>query len=398
MSVKRKDNKGRILRDGEIQKADGRYEFRYKDAGGTLRSLYSWRLTDADTVPNGKRKCDSLRELEKLALRDVQDGIAVTKATLNDRWESYISSKPELRKSTVNDYYYMYNKFVRNDIGSLPITSITYSRMKRFFNHLITDLGLKMTTVDNVNTVLHPVFTVAVRDNLIRTNPMTGLMSELKKAYNWSRPKRHSLTEEEQKIFMQRIDSSPLKPLFILMLGTGCRISEAVGLRWQDVLWEENLISVNHILRYSTIDGKARLWVGPPKTSCGTRMIPMMLSVREALREEYKRQEKEGFCSSVVDGYSGFIFCDKHGKAIRPETVNRAITALIKDCDVQHFSSHQLRHTFCTRFCERETDLKLIQEIMGHSDISITMDIYNESNIGRKKASFARLETADIYH
>lgn len=398
MSVKRKDNKGRILREGEIQKADGRYEFRYKDANGTLKSLYSWKLTESDSIPAGKRNCQSLRELEKTALRNAQDGIVSSKATLNDRFENYILSRPELRQSTKTLYTYLYDHFVRGEIGNMQIALINYSTMKRFFNHLLTDLELKMMTVDNVNTVLHPVFTVAVRDGLMRTNPMNGIMAELKKSYRWTRPKRHSLTEEQQMIFTQAIGKSPMKPLFILMLGTGCRVGEALGLRWQDVLWDEGVISINHILQYGMIEGKAKFSVSPPKTACGVRMIPMMQAVREALREEYKRQERDGFCKSVVDGYSGFIFCNKNWRVLMPQNVNREIDRIAKKSGIDHFSSHQLRHTFCTRICQNETDLKLIQEVMGHSDISITMDIYNESNIERKKASFARLEAASIYH
>lgn len=398
MSVKRKDNKGRILREGEIQKADGRYEFRYKDANGTLKSLYSWKLTESDSIPAGKRNCQSLRELEKTVLRNAQDGIVSSKATLNERFENYILSRPELRQSTKTLYTYLYDHFVRNEIGNMQIASINYSTIKRFFNHLLTDLELKMMTVDNVNTVLHPVFTVAVRDGLIRTNPISGIMAELKKSYVWSKPKRHSLTEEQQMIFTQAIGKSPMKPLFILMLGTGCRVGEALGLRWQDVLWDEGVISINHILQYGMIEGKAKFSVNPPKTACGVRMIPMMQAVREALREEYKRQEQDGFCKSVVDGYSGFIFCNKNGRVLMPQNVNREIDRIAKKSGIDHFSSHQLRHTFCTRICQNETDLKLIQEVMGHSDISITMDIYNESNMERKKASFARLEAASIYH
>ncbi len=85
--------------------------------------------------------------------------------------------------------------------------------------------------------------------------------------------------------------------------------------------------------------------------------------------------------------------------------VNRAIDRIVDAYNRQndilplpHFSVHQLRHTFCTRLCENETDLKLIQEVMGHANISTTMGIYNESNMARKQASFERLETLnDIF-
>ena len=128
----------------------------------------------------------------------------------------------------------------------------------------------------------------------------------------------------------------------------------------------------------------------------------------------YEKQKKDGFCQDVVDGIGGFIWQNRFGNVLSPHCVNRVIARIVVDYNasemeaarnekrdpliIPRFSVHQLRHTFCTRLCENETDLKLIQEIMGHADISTTMDIYNESNLGRKKNSFARLESiSDIF-
>ena len=134
----------------------------------------------------------------------------------------------------------------------------------------------------------------------------------------------------------------------------------------------------------------------------------MFESVREALKQEYKKQTKEGFCTKEIEGYSGFIWMNRFGDTLSPPCFNRALERIRRDYNlmetekakkerrkpnlVEHFSAHHLRHTFCVRLCEEETDLKLIQEIMGHADISTTMDIYNESNIQRKKERFAALE------
>ena len=134
----------------------------------------------------------------------------------------------------------------------------------------------------------------------------------------------------------------------------------------------------------------------------------MLSDVREALTQEYKQQLQEGFNESVIDGYSGFIFKSRDNTVLSPHGVNRAMDRIIKACNAEeeerakkekrepellpHFSAHHLRHTFCTRFCENETNLKIIQEIMGHADISTTMDIYNEATMDKKKESFAELE------
>lgn len=420
MSIKRKDNRGRILRDGEIQKGDGRYEYRYQDINGERKSVYSWRLTETDPLPSGKRECSSLRELERKIIRDVQDGLLTQqKVTLNGRWDDYISNKPELKQSTRTNYRYMYDKYIRNDIGNLSITTIRYTTVKRFFNHLIHDIGFKPNSVETIHTILNPVFTIAIRDGLIRINPMDGIMIDLKRSNDWEKTKRRGLTEEQQRAFMMYIGTHETyrhwNPLFTCLLGTGCRIGEMLGLRWEDILWEENVISINHNLIYRLQDnGKVEFHITTPKTKSGVRMIPMFQSVRRELQNEYERQKENGFCQAVVDGMSGFIWQNRFGNVLSPHCVNRAIARIIEDYNaseaelsrneerepliIPRFSVHQLRHTFCTRLCENETDLKLIQEIMGHADISTTMNIYNESNLGRKKNSFARLESiSDIF-
>ena len=145
-----------------------------------------------------------------------------------------------------------------------------------------------------------------------------------------------------------------------------------------------------------------------PKTKSGTREVPMFTAVKKALLEERLRQMREGFNQTVVDGYSGFIFSNRYGSVMSAHNINRAIERIIKDYNIEetelakkqkrtpsllpHFSVHNLRHTFCTRFCENEMNLKIIQEIMGHADISTTMDIYNEATREKKQESFANLE------
>lgn len=416
MTTKRKDTKGRILRDGEIQKADGRYEYRYYDVNNERKSVYSWRLTETDATPEGKRECKSLRELERQLQRDVEDGLLTQqRVTLNERWDDYISNKPELKQSTRTNYRYMYDKYVRDEIGGMSIVVIKYTTMKKFFNHLLHDIGFKPNSVEIVNTILHPVFTIAMRDGLIRINPTDGIMADLKRSNDWEKPKRHALTEPQQKAFMAYVETSRQYshwfPLFNCLLGTGCRVGEMLGLRWEDINWKENVISINHNLIYRLQDsGKVEYHVTTPKTRSGIRLIPMFQNIRKTLQNEYLRQEKTGFCKEEIDGYSGFIWQNRFGLVLSPHCVNRAIARIVRDYNeletetaksenrepllIPRFSVHQLRHTFCTRLCENERDLKLIQEIMGHADISTTMDIYNESNIDRKKASFAKLEAS----
>ena len=410
---KRKDSKGRILRNGELQKEDGRYEYRYIE-NGVRKSFYSWKLTEADAVPAGKRPCISLREMEDQLVMDRVYGLkSQQKATVNDRWDEYIANKPELKQSTRTNYRYMYDKYVRDDVGRLKMKDVTFSVMKRFFNKLLHERGFKPNSVEIISTILHPVFTIAVRDGLVRLNPLDGIMADLKRSNDWEKPKRHALTVEQQKAFMDFVREHDVfghwYPLFVCLLGTGCRIGEMLGLRWADIDWQESVISINHSLIYRLQDdGSVQLHVTTPKTKNSVREIPMLKNVKDALRSEYVRQGNEGFCEMEIDGYSGFIWQSREGGAQTPHNINRAIKRVIAHYNAEErerakrekrkpellpdFSCHNLRHTFCTRYCENETDLKAIQEIMGHANIQTTMDIYNESNMKRKKASFARLE------
>lgn len=134
----------------------------------------------------------------------------------------------------------------------------------------------------------------------------------------------------------------------------------------------------------------------------------MLSEVKAVLANEYERQKITGFNKTVIDGYSGFIFKNRFNTVYSPHSINRAIVRIIADYNdyeterakaenrspnlLPHFSVHNLRHTFCTRFCENETNIKIIQEIMGHADITTTMDIYNEATLDKKKESFFNLE------
>ena len=153
---------------------------------------------------------------------------------------------------------------------------------------------------------------------------------------------------------------------------------------------------------------RCSLWTKQITTLDFTRIVPMFADVQTALLQTRRKQMENGFNQCVVDGYSNFVFQNRYGEMLTPHVVNRAIERIIRDCNqteverakqecrepvlLPHFSVHNLRHTFCTRLCENETNLKIIQEIMGHRNIKTTMDVYNEASKERKVASFASLE------
>ena len=413
---KRKDARGRNLKDGELQQADGRYKYQYMDANGKRKAVYSWRLLPTDRTPPGTREDLSLREKEDEIEADRRDGIggkAARKITLSEMFDVYMAGKVNLKQSTRTNYLYMYDHNVRDEIGGKTLQSIKYSDIKRFYNSLISDKGFKPNSMEIIHTILHPVFTLAVRDGYIRVNPTDGVMAEIKKSHNWEKSKRHALTLEEQAAFIGFLSTSEMYghwlPMFTVSLGTGCRVGELIGLRWQDCDFKNGTISINHNLIYRQQEGgRMELHITTPKTSAGCRTIPMLDEVRKALYQQRLMQFQTGHKSVTVDGYTGFVFTNRFGDVYTPHLINRTIERIYKTYNaletsqaaqegrepvlIRHFSVHNLRHTFCTRFCENETNIKVIQEIMGHSDVSTTMNIYAEATEAKKKEAFESLE------
>ena len=244
------------LQGGILESNSYNLVFRYVDSYGEEHRIYSWTLTASDRTPRGKAKGPSLREMEREIQRDLLDGIDTfqsTKVTLNSQFDKYMEDKQELKPSTRTNYKYMFDKYVRPDFGRRLIADIKYSDVKRFYNELLAN-GFKPNSLETIHTILHPVFTIAVRDGLIRVNPSDNVMKEIKKSHVWDKPKRHALTEAQQAVFMDYIKGNKTYrhwvPLFTVLLGTGCRVGEVTGLRWDDCDFENGIININHNLVY----------------------------------------------------------------------------------------------------------------------------------------------------
>lgn len=399
----RKDKKGYMLRTGECQRKDGRYSYAYTDRWKKRHVVYATSLVE-------------LRELEKQIRMDIDSGIdpnAAKVMTVNDVFDRYISRKYDLKPTTKSNYQFNYDHFVREGFGQEKIGKIRYSDVKKFYYDLMKERGIKPRTLDGINTVIHSTFKMAVRDEIIRSNPAEGVMAEIKKSDLWVKTRKCGLTVPEQRELVEYMkDSHQFKgwvPVITVLLGTGMRIGECLGLRWEDIDLDKRLISVNHnLVDYQDRDIRKQVRkIQTTKTRAGVRMIPMIDEVYEAFITEFELQSAIGFCEEEIDGYSGFIFTTTDQKLMSRSAVNNAIHRIVRIHNeeeekkakaegrepilIPQFSAHQLRHTFCTRFCENETNLKVIQSIMGHSDITTTMDIYADATPEKKQEIMANL-------
>lgn len=422
MAKERRDSKNRLLAKGEYQKEDGRYMYRYTDANGKPRFVYSWTLTKSDRPPKGKPPGRCLRDLEVEIATDIHDKIdrfAASNLTLNDYFDKYMAQKHHLKPTTRSNYKFKYDLAVRDTFGRRKISDIKYSDVLKFYNDLMLKEGKSFSLVMHIDALLKPTFRLAVRDDCIRKNPTDGVISDLKKEVGKKENKMFALTLNEQERFLEYVKNhkrySRWYSIMVFLLWTGCRIGEACGLTWSDCDFKNNIIHVRRTFSYSPDEdsGEYKELILEPKTSAGTRDVPMFECVKEVLQKERVNQLHNGFCQTCINGVSGFVFMNWHKNAQRPTNINKALERIIVAYNedelsmakeenrpaklLPEFSPHILRHTFCTRLCENDVNLKIIQEIMGHAQISITMDIYNNVTSEFRKKSFDEIEQKLVY-
>ena len=225
------------------------------------------------------------------------------------------------------------------------------------------------------------------------------------------------MTIEEQVLFEEYLSNSDeykkWYPIFIVMLWTGMRVGEVTGLQWDDLDFDNGLINVNRTLVYYS-KGKGlnnRYAINTPKTASGKRSIPMVQKVKDAFLMERELQKTFGIeCCDSIDGFKDFVFLNRFGKVHNNGTLNKALRRIVRDCNlsimdknksssndillVPHLSNHIFRHTFTTRLNEQNINTKAMQSILGHSDISTTMDIYVDATEDFKIEQMGEFEKA----
>ena len=360
-------------------------------------------ILPGNVISRHSKDLTELRKIEAQIRRDIDDGLdtyAMGNATLNYLYDRYISLKSNLKSTTIWNYKNLYDSYVRSGFGNRKVASIKYSDIMAFYQSLL-DKGLSVSVVDSVHTLLHPTFALGVRDDILRKNPTDGVMAELKKNNKIKKNSgiRNALSPEQEKAFLKCLDNpeySRWRPLFYVMFGTGVRISELIGIIWDDVDFEKRVLHIKRNVTYCPRhdnDYRCEFRVSTTKTQAGIRKIPMVDKVYEAFMEEKKYQDENDLhCKVCVDGVEGFVFFNRFQKLHSQYTVNRAIKRIVTKYNydeevkaikqrreplfIPDFSCHIIRHTFCSRLCENETNIKVIQSVMGHADAETTLNIY----------------------
>lgn len=263
------------------QRADGTYHYSWTDANRKRRYVYAKTL-------------DELRYKEEQIEKDKKDGIKAEAryTTLNDMYELWRDLKRGLKNNTFENYKYMYETFVRNQIGSKTVSSLKKTDIKRFYNYLADERHLKPATIDNIHTVLHQILDMAVDDDYLRNNPSNNVLKELKQSHCFQTEKRRALTRPEQELFLSYLKNTPSAslwyPIFEVLVGTGLRVvkqrvSDGATLiwtkelsmliiRWYIMTIEPTVVSVAAILisiprKRRLANAKSRCWISSKKHS-----------------------------------------------------------------------------------------------------------------------------------
>ena len=391
----RKDMKGRILRRGESQRKDGRYCFKYVDARGKTRSVYSWTLTTHDFTPKRKRSGPCLRELEQRIQRDLFDNVAPENMTVLELATKYTETKTAVRPTTRTGYKTVLNFLADNEFGGRRISDITTLDAKEWLISLQRDRGKRYSSIHTIRGVLRPAFQLAEEDDLIRRNPFNF---ELATILVNDQVAREALTPKQERRFLDfvRSDShySRYHDAFYILLNTGLRISEFCGLTAEDIDFERGSVCVSKQLQRSS---DMRYYIERPKTSSGVRYVPMSEGVAECFRRVVANRPKPPI-EPVVDGVSGFLFLAKYQiprVALHWEKYFQYAVAkhnrIYKD-ELPKITPHVCRHTFCSKMARKGMDPVKLKYVMGHSDIDVTYNTYTHLGFDDVKADVLRFE------
>lgn len=378
MSEKRRDNKGRILRTGESQRADGRYMYKYVNRAGETKVVYSWKLVATDRVLKGKRDDLSLREKEREIQRDLEDGIDTKgkKMTLCELYAKKTAQRSNVKKNTQAGRKYLMDVLKQDKLGSRSIDSIKPSDAKEWAVRM-KEKGYGFKTISNYKRSLKASFYMAIEDDYVRKNPFDFQLSEVIEDDSES---RQALSEEQEEKLLSFLQHDTVYQKYyddvLILLKTGLRISELCGLTAQDLDFENHTINIDHQLLHN----QEGYYIETPKTKCGIRKVPMSEEAGKAFQRVLKR--KKTGKGIVIDGYRNFLFLNQKGMPMTACYYTSTLRNIVKKYNKCHdeplpkITPHILRHTFCTRLAQKNMNPKNLQYIMGHSSIMITLNLY----------------------
>ena len=392
----RRDSKRRVLRPGESIRADGKYQYKYH-IDGKPHFVYSWKLEPTDKLPPGKKPCLSLRELEKQVNSDLDRLLNITDGnmTVCELVDRYLKTKTGVRQCTRTGYETVQRVLAKEPFGQKKIRSIKTSDAKLFLIKLQQEDGKSYSSIHTIRGVLRPAFQMAVDDDILVKNPFGFQLAGV--VVNDS-VTREAISREQMRKFLKFVHDDvcycKYYEVVYILFHTGMRISEFCGLTLKDIDLEGRTVNIDHQLQ-RTCD--MRYVIEETKTDAGKRKIPITEDVAmmfQAIIEDRELPKME----KVIDGHTGFLFYDDDGNPLVAmhwqHRFNRMVGRYndIYRVQMPNITPHVCRHTYCSNMAKSGMNPKTLQYLMGHSDISVTMNVYTHISFDDAEEELKRME------
>ena len=352
-----KDLKGKELGKGIVQEKNGLYLARFTDRFGKRQGKHFVKL-------QGARKW-----IADSTYLDEHCDLSIPSEMTVDAWYDYwIEIKQKtVRYNTCRNYSERYKKNIKSIIGHMILKDVKPIHCQQIMN-VMADEGYSSSTIYQTRIALYNMFEYAKESDIIICNPCKkSVKSDIGKPVK----KKEALTIEIQRKFLEFSKENSYNDQFRFVLLTGLRTGELAALQWPDISFEERTIKIQRSMEFRYSVGEWR--IGPPKSKSGYRTIPLTNEAIEILK---RQKEKHKSIKVIPIEWKEFVFLCKKGTPIKNSTYD---TALFKVCDkaeIPRFSMHVLRHTFATRCIEGGMKPKSLQALMGHSNLSMTMNRY----------------------
>ncbi len=321
---------------------------------------------------SGKTRVEVAKKLAK-AIADLDDGLVYDAGTLTvgeylDRWLRD-SVRDTVKDSTFASYRQLVGTHVKPALGRVKLEKLSSTHVRGLLRQNL-DAGLSPRTVQYVRFVLRRALDGAVADRLIPRNPAADA-----RAPQVRREEMKPLSPAQARVFLEAARDDRLHALYVLAVHCGLRQGELLGLRWEDVDAEAGTLGVQRTL-VGTEDGTPVF--GSPKTRRSRRRIRLTSGAARALTRHRKRQLEERMALAGSWRDQGLVFATAIGTPLsRHNLVRRSFKLLLKRCGLPEVRFHDLRHTCATLLLSRGQHPKLVQELLGHSTIAITLDTYS---------------------
>ncbi len=346
----------------------------------TGKYKYQWFTVQGSKKDAEKRLAEILHEIDTGAF------INPAKTTLADflrRWlDDY--AKPNLSPKTVEGYEHVITKYLIPAFGMIMLSQLKPEHLQRYYAEKRKS-GLSAQTVRHHHAILHKALKTAMEWELINRNAADSVScprAQPVEMQTWN--------EQEVNKFLEVAKGTPYYALFYLALFTGMRRSELLALRWQDIDFIMSEVYVNrslHVLK----GGKVIL--RSPKTKMGKRAVALPPSAYLVLDEYRKTQEANFLLVDKVLSETDYVFSNL-GEPLLPNTVSHAWGKTVTRAGIKYIRFHDARHTHASLMLKQGIHPKIVQERLGHSSISITLDTYSHVAPGLQEAAAKRFDEA----